>query len=156
MTSILKGINMDHLKGASKKNFWVVGSLQPGGYAYHLGPTQAPHAWMAAVYSLWADGMPIAHVQATQVSVAKDLVQGKYLERLDHRSSLVENMVSAYSQVLSYTNAHITFGGRAEESGTLARTDSSVLTMVSSVRDTWEFCLLQKPRTSKTVSAHGN
>lgn len=37
--------------------------------------------------------------------------------------------------------------GRAWESGSLARTDSSLLNMVSSVRNTWEFYLLQKLRT---------
>lgn len=95
-----------------------------------------PKAGMAPGYRLRADGLLREPAPASQGRAARRLVQGRGLERPVRRSGLV-GYTASLSQCES-TQMRIAPTGRAEESGRLARADSSMLTRASSIRDTWE------------------
>lgn len=102
-------------------------------------------------HPLRADAVLTEHAPAAQVRGAKDLLPGQGLEGgLLHGSSLVGYTASACFQVRIHTNACVSPEGRAEGSGSLARPDCGVLTVVPSMSGTWEPGLLQ------TVSAPGD
>lgn len=98
---------LGHLRGVSKKDFWVVVSLWTGGYACGLGPTYTPQAQITPGSLLWAGGAPIARAGPMQGNVSSSLVQGKYLERRCHKSSLVWVRDSCLFQAFIYTDSHV-------------------------------------------------